>query len=503
MIEYGDVQLRLIDGYNIEKSSQTVTFSNIKADFTNKTALDLPKKYQECKIIIDGKVKFLGYINGYSFSPIRLVDKYMEIEIEILSPMSMTTRRTQIITGNYKLTNLITKAFEPLIDDGFEIVELNVTERTINVNYVCETIEYIMSDLSNKYNIWWFIDENKKIYIKDVSLLLKQEAKYQFSEDKKIAGLQYIKPTIGTQDYANVVNFKNVRIYELSRQEFDGNSHNPLISEQISNITNDKEIEFNYPVDISHSNILRSANSQSIEGLYIYGLYISGTYTDNTTFKLYIMYDTTNDTWTTTNNIGFDGESESEEEFLLQRDSFFSNLITGFKYNGSKTLSSITNIKSDSALIWNVNKFYNDKGIKDKAGVISDTGIIETTIDMNEQWKTIPELLDIGASYIEKTDITLDSQLELKLDKDILNVGDKIYINKMLFDSDYIVTSVKENNSKQVSKYDVICKNQNIVDNYIDLFRTPTAQENEDKIYHTYITHYTQEGIKETYEVVR
>ena len=43
------------------------------------------------------------------------------------------------------------------------------------------------------------------------------------------------------------------------------------------------------------------------------------------------------------------------------RDSFFSNLITGIKYNnGNKKINSIKAINSDSALIYNVNKFLND-----------------------------------------------------------------------------------------------------------------------------------------------
>ena len=45
MIEYGDVNLQLIDGYELTKGSQTVTFSNLKADFTGHDSSDLPQKY--------------------------------------------------------------------------------------------------------------------------------------------------------------------------------------------------------------------------------------------------------------------------------------------------------------------------------------------------------------------------------------------------------------------------------------------------------------------------
>lgn len=503
MIEYGDVQLKLIEGYDLTKASQTVSFSNLKADFTNHNPSDLPQKYQECRVYVNDKLKFIGYINGYSFNEIREKDKYLEIEFELLSPMAMTTIRTQIATGTYRLKDLIEFVFEPLIDDGFQIKEIDITDRQLTVNYICETIEYIMSDLSSDYNLWWFIDENKNIYVKDINIMLNSEPKHIYDDTHKINGLMYLRPTIMSQDYANVVNFKNVRIYQYSRQEFDGNEHNPLISQQISTMTNGKDLDFNYPIDFKENNILKSANSMTNSGLFIYGLYIKGTYTDNSTFELYKYYHIIEDKWYISDNIGFDGNEDSNQEFLLKRDPFFSNLIVGFRYNGSKTIKSITDIKSDSIITWNVNKFYNDKGIEDKRGKISNTGIIELTINMNEQWKTIPELLDIGASYINKSSLSLDGQLEIGIDEDVFNVGDIIEINKMIFNGKYIITSIKERNVRNHSEYIAICKNINVEENYINLFRSKTSQENSDRTYQTYITHYTQDGIKETHEVVK
>ena len=84
MIEYGNIQLRMLDGYEINKSSQTVSFSSIKVDFTGHTADDLPEKDQEVKVIIDKKLKFIGYVNGYNFGELRTTDKYVELEIELL-----------------------------------------------------------------------------------------------------------------------------------------------------------------------------------------------------------------------------------------------------------------------------------------------------------------------------------------------------------------------------------------------------------------------------------
>ena len=63
MIEYGNVQLQLIGGYDLNKASQTVTFSNLTADFTGFDSSDLPQKYQECKVYIKNRLKFIGYIS--------------------------------------------------------------------------------------------------------------------------------------------------------------------------------------------------------------------------------------------------------------------------------------------------------------------------------------------------------------------------------------------------------------------------------------------------------
>ena len=505
MIEYGNIQLRMLDGYEINKSSQTVSFSSIKVDFTGHTADDLPEKYQEVKVIINGKLKFIGYVNGYNFGELRTTDKYVELDIELLSPIALCTLRTVMLTGEYDLTDLITRIFEPLIDDGFEIQELNITNRKVNVNYVCETIEYAMNKLASKYNIWWYIDENKKIYVKDLTTIF-DGTPIICDETHKVNGLISIKPTMSSYDYANVVNFTNVRLFELSRWYSDNSlqaNKNPLINSQISSIKKEYELDFNYPVDISEKNLLRSANvSQPGEDVYYYALYIAGTYTDNSTFQVYIRYNLLTKTMEQTSNFDFDGNTDTTKEFLLKRDSFFANLITGFKYNGDKTIRSITSITSDSALIWNVNRFYNDKEILDKKGIISKTGIVEITVDMNEQWKTPPELMDLGASYIKNNGLVYDNTIELKLDKDVFKVGDVLNINKIIFNGIYVITEVKERYNK-VSSYTVIAKNSKITNNYLDLFRKKETQENDDKVYQTFITHYQTDGIKEVHEVVK
>lgn len=512
---YKDCELNVTNGYSIIKSSQEVTFNSIVCDFTGHTREDLPDKYQEIKLIENGNILFFGYVDYYTIPEMREVDIGTEIEITLLSPMKLATLRTVILSGTYKLKKLIPKVLQPLIDDGYKIEEIEIADRTVTINYPLNTVEYCMNNLSNKFNFWWFINEYKKIYIKDISLMLSKKPDYKYDNENAIPYLQYIKPTVSSEGYANVVNFKNVRIYEYSNLEMNGvtinSTHNPLINKQISTIIkNDGQIDFNYPCDITKENILKSGTSigKTDRQLYpyLYGIYIKGTYSNSNTFEVYIKYNQITGEYTKSSNVGFEGnEEDKDKEFLLIRDSFFSNLITGFKFNNESTnIKFIEQISSDSVLIWNINKMYNDEAIYDKKGIISNTGIVETTIDMKESWKTLEELREIGASYMNKNGLKLDGELELKVDTACnIQVGNTIEINKLLFTGIYIVTNIQINIENNHKEWIITCKNGNMLSNFIDIFRSENTQDNEEKTYKISVVHYAEEKINELFEVIK
>lgn len=508
------IELKVLDNYSISKSSQEVTFSSITCDFTGYTAEDLPEKYQEVTLEENGKVLFFGYIDEYTFPAMREVDLFTEIEFTLLSPMKLATLRTVLLSGTYKLNELIPEVLQPLIDDGFTIVENEITDRTVTVNFPLNTVEYCMNNLSNKFNFWWFIDELKQIHIKDISLMLNQKPNYTYDDNNKIPYLQYIKPTVYSEGYANVVNFKNVRVYENSIMQFSGSTiteaKNELIDSQLTTpIKPNDELQFNYPCDIKQENIIKSAQSNGIASTWqhpiLYGLRIKGTYSNNSTFDISISYNQLTNTYTKSNSIGFnDKESDKEKAFLLIRDSFFSNLITGIRYNGTTNIQSLSLIQSDSILVYNIDRMYNDSAIYSKKDIVSKSGIVETTIDMQESWKTLQELREIGNSFIEKNSLKLDGELQLKIDTSCnMNVGNTIKINKMLFDSTYIITNIQLNYVDNYKEWIVTCKNGNILTNYIDVFRGENTQENEENTYKVSIIHYVEDEIKEVFEVVK
>lgn len=521
VLRYKNIDLDIFGNLNITKASQNISYSNINCDFTGHSKEDLPDKYQEVQIIQindseQEELLYTGFIESYDLGKLRETDIEININISLYSPKKMATLRTVIATGSYELLDLIQNVILiPLIDDGFELKEINIPNYKTTINFVGETVEYCMDNLSSKYNFWWYIDENKKIYIKDISTMLNNKPDYIYDDNNTIPYLQYIKPIISSEGYANVVNFKNVRIYEYSNLEMNGSTinikHNPLIDGQItSQIKKEGQIDFNHPCDIAKANILKSGISIGKQDErsypYLYGLLINGTYNDNSTFQLYVRYNRTNNILEASANVGFEGnEKDKDKEFLLIRDSFFKSLITGFKFNNeNKNLKTISLIRSDSALVWNINRMYNDGAIYEKKGIISKTGIVETTIDMNESWKTLQELREIGSSYMNKNSFKLDGEIELKIDTYCsIKVGDTIKINKMFLDDTYIVTKIQTNTIGTEKEWTIICKNANMIENFVDVFRKENTQENEDKVYKTSIVHYVEEKINEVFEVVK
>lgn len=505
-LKYGNIELEIQDNFEIDKSSNEVVYSDITCNW-NQPMSNLPQKLQEVQIINkdNDQVESYGYINSYTFGQMRETDVETDIEFNLLSPMKLTTLRTIIAKGTYQLVDLMQNTIlAPLIYDGFTIKKIEIPDHQVTINYNLETIEFCMNNLSSKFNFWWYIDEHKYIYIIDIDILVKQEPRFKYDDENMIEGLMYIKPTTNSDDYANVVNFKNVRTYQRSVFDYtDGQITEyklPLIKERVTSLKAGEEVVFQYPVDIKKENIEKSALSLGYSQIIgRAGLYMNIKYTDNTytTARIWINY---SGTYEISSNIGFDDDNQ-QKEFTMVRDPFFSNLITGFIYNGTKTIAEINRISSDSALIWNVNKFYNDEGIQAMKGKLSNTGIVETTIDMNESWKTIQEITEIAKTYLNKVSLKYADEIEMRLDNDTLKIGDVIYINKFGIDSNYVVIDISEIAGNNDIEYVATCKNANLIQNYLDVFRKETTQEEEERTYEVYVTHYSNEGIEQNVEV--
>ena len=503
-LKYGDVELEIQDGYTIEKSSGDVSYNDFVCGWN--PSYTPPEKYQEVKIInIDtNEVKAYGYINSYDFGEMRETDVDIDINLSLMSPLKLATLRTVIANGTYDVVDLIQNIIlAPLIYDGFEIARIDIPKHQVTVNFALETIEYCMSNLSNKFNFWWFIDENKKIYIADIEMLKEETPKYIYDDNNMIPGLQYIKPITTSDDYANVVNLKNIRTYQRSRFEVENEAITkkivPLIDERVTSLENGEEVLFKFPIDTNQQNITKNADSGNDPLKFC--ILLKVVYQNDTTEIAQIYVSASDNRYYKTSNIVFDTENKNAK-FVLISDSFFSNLSVGFKYTGDTKIKEIKELWSDTALVWNVNKIYNDKGIQDKKGKISNTGIVETTVDMKGSWKTKQETIEIAKNYLNKNSLEFADQIELKIDKNILKVGDVIYINKFGINDNYIITSITETCRDKECNYIIKAQKSNTINNFVDVFRQEAEQTDDDKNYQIYVTHYNYDAIWQTTEVI-
>lgn len=511
-----DSYFQVIDGYRVNESSREVKFSSLVVDFTNKTIADLPLKYQEVQLLdLDNEynvneVIYTGYVNNFTLPKMKNRNEYRELELDLLSPLAMATVRTVDAVGTYELQSLVRELIQPLIDDGFVLKEMNIGNNQITVNFLSETVESSLNKLSNKFNFWWYIDANKNIYINSITYLMSLNPKLTYDDSNPIKGLIDVIPSIDATDYCNVVNFTNVRMYTDSFLIWDYYSEDydnkimtgfyPLFEKSVLN--NGDEIEFNYPVDISSKATVTMAN-------YSNGFHIDNTplaifedSQDHGTYPRLRLYLDENNNVVIPNDATISDSYSDENTWVLVRDSFFNNLIVGLKYNGEsfniKVVSSLT------ALIWAKVKVQDNIEINKNKSLISQTGIVEKQIDMNETWKTYNELIEIANSYIKKNSSKVDT-VKLNVDYDVnLNIGDTMKINKdyFLIDDVYIITDKTSTYEGNVKSWSYTLKNTNILENYVDLFRASENQDDEQKKINLITSDYIEEGFQERYEVV-
>jgi hypothetical protein len=434
--------------------------------------------------------------------------EFRELEIDLLSPLAMATVRTADAVGTYNLQDLIRELIMPLISDGFVLKELNIGNNQITVNYLTETIESALNKLSNKYNFWWYIDKNKNIYINSIEYLIAKTPKIVYDDDNKIDGLIDVIPSIDATDYCNVVDFSNLRMFthsyfyrntsidpETGEQYSSYVMKNPIT--QVKELNQGDEVEFDIPFDITVENYYKNVENEDLDRIFDALFEKPDISFEEITFEI------ENGQLVLPNNVSIDDYYSTDNEFVFVRDMFFKNLIIGLKYNGTTKLT-INSIDCISALMWSKIRVINNDEVYKNKGIISESGIVEKQIDMNEQWKTHNEIIDIANSYIKKNTSKVE-QVKLNLDKNInINIGDTIKINKPFFliDDVYIITDKNIIFDNNVTTWQLTLKNANIVESYVDLFRASEKEEQEEKEYHLITSNYSEDNIKEVYEVI-
>lgn len=484
------VILPVYDELQLNRSGSETSFSEVKADFGNRTIENLPMAYQEIRIwdgeligsqdLSQCKLMFSGFLDKASVTQKYNSNDECDVEFSLLSPMNLATKRYVTIIGTYNIYELFTRIFEPLMSDGFQIGNIDVTNNSVNVKYYIETIETVMNDLSNKLNIFWTIDEHKKIYVTDINKLFSKEPVLDI--DNNIKGLYKLMPVIENTNYFNTVNIKNARVYstETNKNILD-----------IMKLINDESLEFTNPIDFGIEGAKRICKNNGTSSCTILKIVNSS---NNTLYDIKYQNGVINlpsgVAWS-------DGDTEGAT-MVLQRDGFFKNLVTGIDWNGNT--QTLKTIQSDTVLKYQLFKYYNSDEIEKCSDYITDSGIIEQTIDVNETWFTYNEMVDYCSNLIIANSNVAGS-VELAFDEKYnISIGDKIRINKpeFLINGDFIVTEISES-IKGNDNYECEIKAQNsqLQYNYIDIFRKQINEIDEEKYNNVNFINYVDERITE------
>lgn len=497
--EWNNKKFKLLDSMELNKSSREVSFSDIKIDFEDKTIDDLPLYLQEIKLINeDNTTKFTGYVNDCSLPELRTTNKLERtLSISLLSPRALTTKRTVTIVRTDKIQNILNLILAPLYQDGFVINSYNVKERAITVKFISKTIEECLNILSNKLGLYWNIDELKRIQIEDIEFLFNKPSISVDSNNyiEKIKGLQYLKPTMEGYDYANIINVKNARVF---------------IEEDIEETFTLKQNDtynFPHPIDISLQTAERVLASSGLFGnstpSFIQNLLIS--YNDISSAEVQSIFNfngNPNDDQLFMTNISTN--DKDGELFVLKMDNMFSNLAIGFSYKGQESVR-INRIFTQTALRYSNMKLLNWNEIEKKAGIITPSGQIEKTIDVQEKWFTVEELIDYIRNQFTINDNYVSS-IKLKYDEDNnLKIGDRLEINlpELLTHGNFIITNMSETiDGNAPTEYIAELRNTNILENYIDLFRNNGQEEQESQIEVEYLVEHAEEDtVNEIHEI--
>lgn len=501
-LEYSGKYFKILNGFELNTSSRQVTFSDVVIDFTGYKMEDLPINFQEVHIWKDNEVIYTGYINCFELPKMKNQKQFIELSLNLLSPMQMTTNKIVTVIGTYQLKDIINKVFEPMIRDGFTIKEMNVRDGQKTVSFLLQTIEYTMNALSNSENLWWFINEKKEIYVNSLDYQFGLNPVMEITHDKKIEGLLSVIPSVEAVNYANVINVKNARVYfDSSFYSYDpAENKKPLTL--ATKLKNGDTIDFAYPIDISEETVRRKIKKDSRS-------YGSGNYnalsiiTNLYTAEIYVdrsIGSSNYDKYVISDNIGFD--DEDGKTFILRRDSFYSNLITGFTYKGEEDLT-LSVVLSLTALEYRRMKLIDSQEIDKNKDKISTSGIIEKTVDMNGRWFFDDELIDEVRSMMS-INSNQTNIVKLELDKNYnLQVGNIIKINLPNFftKGDFIITDISYSKS-DVENWIITLRSSDVLENYIDLFREKQSQETDEQNYSIMLAEYIEEKVNEIHEVV-
>lgn len=511
---YNNKAFKIINRYGYKFSSNEVTFNDITIDFTDCSIADIPFKYQEIQIrqaeteediLTNYTILFTGYLDEIELSEMKVSDEPREITLTLLSPLKMATKRNVSLIGTYELVEAIKRVIQPLIDDGFILKEIHVPDGQITTNFVLETVENCMNNIGFKRNIFWYINEKKEIYINSIDYLFGLYPAKTINSWRGKVGLLKMQPKIENIDYVNVINFKNIRLIYKS---FCGEAAE--MTEKYPFLVINKTIKkgdivyFENPIIVDEETLRNYIEENGEEVNYYYSFYIDIQLADDS-YKHYDIGIALNDdnVFKTTGSVTFSNDSGEEGEIVLQRDNFFSNLITGFKWNVDSN-ATIVMAQADNALRYTTMRFMYSAEINKLKGIISDSGQIEKTVDYNEKWTSLPQLISYARSLMtQNSNVVNQVSLEYDINPN-LKVGDIVEIDKPNFyiQGKFAVKDISYTfNNELQQDWQITLKSTDLISTYIDMFRPAEKEENQENINTVILSEFVEEQINEIHSL--
>lgn len=137
-------------------------------------------------------------------------------------------------------------------------------------------------------------------------------------------------------------------------------------------------------------------------------------------------------------------------------------------------------------------------------GLISDSGQIEKTLDYNEKWTTLPQLIKYARSLMtQNTNIINEVVLEYDINPN-LKIGDLVKIKAPSFfiEGVFAVKDIRYIYNNEIQQnWRITLKSADFITTYIDMFRPPEKEESQSHIDTVILSEFIEEKIKEVHEL--
>lgn len=472
-------------------SSRETKFSEIEVDFRGYTDSDLPIQFQEIKIIDENDNVYLtGYVDSVDFPEFEFEEQPFIIRISLLSPYAYASKRTISKTiDTVALNTVIVEILQPLLDDGFTIEENELNGKLVSEIFQAETIEKVLNYLANKFSFIWYIDKDKKIYLKDIDTLQGQEPLVDVIDSDRCY-LQRIKPIKTVVDYANKLVVKDAILL--------GGTSIPT-----GTVLQQGEMyKFEYPISISENTAFR-LSSRDFDGDI--GFLANSFYMLTDTGEYEIQIDLTAKTITRSADIGtMSIDDDTSKKILLEVDPVDITKVTGFKWNS--TSETIVFFTTQSALLPIIFSFVDPVQIGNIKTQIGTSGTIEKIVNANGKYFTYNELLEyVGNLFKQNNVLTNEVNCVFKGrldDTDFMTIANNLQITKVfrvnlpnfLIDGNFIITDKAMSFNRETLTIEVKGRNFNLNENFNDIYRLPMEQLSTNDLNNVAVVLYNQDN---------